>query len=284
VVVQAALRRLREAGASVAGAVLTMARDAEVTTYDKSYSSYLVKSLAGGYRTGTGAITPMRLASAGTVWQPGAVSTQRNQADQASTVSKAGVSAEIIPLPPRYALLILDAHTSERNARPFLVQSTQQQLIETVDRMSVSAFAASIIVVDARIGSARQATDIVLDENAAPVPSFRLVRSRTDAFADGRLAAFLRRSGVNHLFFAGADAVGSICKTARSAIDHRFRVTFIRDAIVTRHDEKWSRLLREFENEAAFAVTSDEFVEFALALETARYRTSTLTATDHTRG
>ena len=296
VVVQAALRRLREAGGSVAGAVLTMARDMEVTTYDEPYGAYLAKAIAGGYRSSTGAITPMRLASAGPAWQPDAVSGQRSQPNQASMAvprrlassSETGDgSADIIPLPPRYALLILDAYGPGRNARPFLLQSTQQQqLIDTVERLSVSAFAASIIVLDARIGNARQMTDILLDEDAAPVPSFRLVRSYTDAFSDGRLAAFLRRSGVNHLFLAGGDAVGAICKTARSAIDQRFRVTFIRDAIVTRQDEKWSRLLREFENEAAFAVTSDEFAEFALALEleTARHRASALTATDQTRG
>jgi isochorismate hydrolase len=152
----------------------------------------------------------------------------------------------------------------------------QQRLTEIVDRMSTSAFAASIIVLDARLGNPRREAEIVLDENSTPVPSFRFVRGSLDAFADGRLASFLQGSGVNHLFLAGGDAVEAISRTARSAIEQRYRVTFIRDAIVTRHDGKWSRLLRDFENQAAFAVTSEEFLEFALALETAHYHAQRL--------
>lgn len=274
--VQAALRKLHVAGASVSGAVLTMVREARPTKYDDLYGPYMARLLAG-YSPGTGAITMARSTGSPPILEgPGraddvSVVSVRPSAGDAET---GGASTHIIALPPRYGLLILDARTTANRARAraLLPQNIERQLIEVVERISIAAFAASIVVIDARMAGARQATGIALDEKNDPVPTFRWVRSRPDAFAGRELVAFLRRSGVNHLFLAGGDAGGAICDTARSAISQGFRVTFVRDAIVARHDDKWGRLLHEFEQQAAFAITSDEFLEFALALETARLR------------
>lgn len=280
--VQAALRKLHVAGASVAGAVLTMVQDARPTKYDDLYGPYMARMLAG-YRPTTGAITVTRSNRSNPVLEgPGragdaAVSARPTAVDGDAS----GAPTQVVASPPRYALLILDARTaaSRARARTLLPQNIERRLIEVVERISIAAFAASIVVIDARVAGARQATGIVLDEKNDPVPTFRWVRSRPDAFAGRELVAFLRRSGVNHLFLAGGDAGGAICDTARSALGQGFRITFVRDAIVARHDDKWGRLLREFEQQAAFAVTSDEFLEFALALETARLRAPTFGGT-----
>lgn len=281
--VQAALRKLQVAGASVAGAVLTMAQNARSTNYEDLYGSYGAGALTG-YGSATGAITFARPKAPSTIVEgPGRATadTAASSALPASDAASSDASARIAALPPRYALLVLDARTvgTAPQTRSLLPKSIERRLIEVVERISIAAFAASIVVIDARVGGTRQATRIVLDENNDPVPTFRWIRSRADAFAGRELVAFLRRSGVNHLFLAGGDAVGAIGDTARSALGQGFRVTFIRDAIVARHDEKWGRLLREFEQQAAFAVTSDEFLEFALALETARFRAPLLGGT-----
>lgn len=272
--VQTALRKLHVAGASVAGAVLTMVQEARPTKYDNLYSSYMAGALAG-YRPSTGAITVTRPNGFNPILErPGWADNAAAGRPSAGDAEATGASTHIIALPPRYALLVLDARTTANRgrARTLLPQSIERRLIEVVERISIAAFAASIVVIDARVAGTRQATGIALDEKNDPVPTFRWVRSRPDAFAGRELVAFLRRSGVNHLFLAGGDAGGAICDTARSAISQGFRVTFVRDAIVARHDDKWGRLLHEFEQQAAFAVTSDEFLEFALALETARLR------------
>jgi nicotinamidase-related amidase len=65
------------------------------------------------------------------------------------------------------------------------------------------------------------------------------------------------------------DGATSVSQTARSALDRGYRVTFIRDAVFSTCEEKWDRLLDAFESDAAFAITSEEFAEFAMALRQA---------------
>lgn len=277
--VQAALRKLRVAGASVIGAVLTMARDAPVTKYDDLYGPYMARARAA-YRSGTGAISLAQpLNSTPALEGPGNANAQAVSSRSLGSDTSAGsTSGRIAALPPRYAVLILDARGRGPSKRSLLPHDIEHRLTEVIERISTAAFAASIVVIDARLAGAREATGIVLEEKDDPVPTFRLVRRQGDAFASRDLVAFLKRSGVNHLFLAGGDAVGAIRKTAHSAIAQGFRVTFVRDGIVTRHDEKWARLLQEFEEHAAFAITSEEFQEFALAAEMARFRTPIIAA------
>src|SRR5262249_20324690 len=143
------------------------------------------------------------------------------------------------PLPPRYALLMLDVRQDDTSRSS--PDAVQRRLAQVAERIAVSAFAASMIVLEARIGrDSANPYEIVLREDAGGVPVFRFARPRSNAFSNRGLGEFLQASDVNHLFLAGRDAVGSISKTARAALNQGLRVTFIRDAIVTRHDDKWS--------------------------------------------
>jgi hypothetical protein len=63
--------------------------------------------------------------------------------------------------------------------------------------------------------------------------------------------------------------VTSIRQTARSALDLGYRVTFIQDGIFTAFESKWGRVMNSFESEAAFAIASEEFAEFAVAVRQA---------------
>jgi nicotinamidase-related amidase len=61
----------------------------------------------------------------------------------------------------------------------------------------------------------------------------------------------------------------SIKQTARSALDLGYRVTFIQDGIYAASESRWERLLRDFESDAAFVITSGEFSDFAAAVQQA---------------
>ena len=91
-----------------------------------------------------------------------------------------------------------------------------------------------------------------------------------DAFSNDGFDTFLRQQGIGHLFLAGIDGATSIARTARTAIAHGYRVSFIRDGIFTAFERKWDRQLRAFEACAAFAISSEEFGEFAATVQRAR--------------
>jgi capsular exopolysaccharide synthesis family protein len=296
--VSAALRKLRECDAPVAGAVLTMVSDRMHAKYSYEDSKYFLTGLSG-YRSTTGAMTPPgagretppsnawlateERGPSAELWGQSAssdrpwIQSPRRTFGSTSSLTPAAVA----PLAPRYGLLLLDVYgnADPSRLRPSLPESVREQLADIARRISLSAFAASMIVLNARKGgSADDAGKILLQEDVGPVPTFRFARASSDAFGNPALAEFLRSSGVNHVFLAGTEALDSVNKTARSALSRGFRVTFIRDAIFARHDDKWGHLLRSFERDAAFAITSDEFLEFALALERSRHATRRLVA------
>jgi nicotinamidase-related amidase len=92
---------------------------------------------------------------------------------------------------------------------------------------------------------------------------YSFVRSGRDAFSNSDLDEVLRKHNIRHIFFAGLDGTTSVARTARSAQALGYRVTFIQDGIFTAFEDRWGRLLKGFESTAAFAITSDEFAEFA---------------------
>jgi polysaccharide biosynthesis transport protein len=107
------------------------------------------------------------------------------------------------------------------------------------------------------------------DRRLEMVPGFRFSTPDSDAFSNDEVANFLRDHEIGHLFLAGIDGTTSIAQTARSALARGYRVSFIRDGIFTALERKWDRQLRSFEARAAFAITSEEFGEFAAAIQRA---------------
>ena len=108
------------------------------------------------------------------------------------------------------------------------------------------------------------------DKRLETVPGFRFSTPAGDAFSNDEFDTFLRKQGIGHLFLAGIDGATSIARTARTAIAHGYRVSFIRDGIFTAFERKWDRQLRAFEACAAFAISSEEFGEFAATVQRAK--------------
>jgi capsular exopolysaccharide synthesis family protein len=283
VALAAALRKLQECNAPVVGAVLTMVGNCEYAKYGSEYGNYSLSGLPG-YRPATGAITSANVKEASVPASEKGESeapTKRPWIDSPPAITgSSGLPSASHQMLPRCALLLLDIHQAvELHPRRSLPESVRRRLACVVDQLSLSAFAAGIIVLDACLGrSAGDAGKILLKEEDGAVSNFQFSRARADAFSNRALADFLHDSGVNQIFLAGTDAVEAINWTARSALARGFRVTFIRDAIFTRDDKKWAQLLSIFEQDAAFALTSEEFIEFALALELSSQTPSPLVA------
>jgi nicotinamidase-related amidase len=105
-----------------------------------------------------------------------------------------------------------------------------------------------------------------------PNTSFRMVsklrfpKQHPDAFSNSQLNTFLREKVIDHLFIVGMDGMTSIRQTACSALNRHYRVTLIADGIFTTSENRWQQQLRSFESAAAFAITSEEFIEFCQRL------------------
>src|SRR5262249_33874969 len=215
---------------------------------------YFLTGLSG-YRSPTGAITPLLGSHDGHRSLTVARSPSRAARFNKAPANPAGpsdgrpnrsASAPTNPVRCRYALLLLDVQGDPWAAAPSSAdprwEGARRHLAERVSEASSSAIASGMIVLYARTESRPSKPDLVpLDRDAASPRCFSFSKNASDAFSARSLEEFLTGNGIDHLFLVGTDGVDSVAKTARSALDRGFRVTFIRDAIFTRFDDKWAR-------------------------------------------
>jgi len=160
------------------------------------------------------------------------------------------------------------------------------RLIATINRLSQVASKSGIMVLYAhqerasivatplsrfpmKKSNGKRAMRVRSDKRLKMLSKYTFVKRGEDAFSNGELDDFLRKKGVAHLFLAGVDSAMSIKETAHSALDLGYRVTFIQDGIFTAYESRWERVLKNFESAAAFAIRSEEFAEFAMAVHQA---------------
>jgi capsular exopolysaccharide synthesis family protein len=255
--VLAAIRRLRESGAVIAGAVITMVRDRQPRTYTDADSKYLLAGLSEYERSGVAA-TKNQLSLRPPSWSPSTVEDSRPM--RPATVDRL---ADRQPSP--YALVVLESAVAPASGLTCPTSGGQSSFLQTIERISAAAHQAGIVVVrGGRKGGWRQDRQVHPDESCLPALRFVFAPRGADAFSGGALEAFLDDRGIRQLFLAGR--VDLVSKTALAALDKGYRVDFIRDAIVTSSEDKWRKVLKAFEFRAAFPVTSQEFLEFSGAV------------------
>jgi len=270
--VKIALKKLHDAGASVAGSVLTMVREGQHAKYGYPEAAYFSKYLAS-YRPPTGAVIPAAAQQR---------SSKRNVWPRLNNGATRGRPTE--DASSRHALLVLDIQETFTSSpgRYSPSPEARDRLIESINGLSQVAFRSDIMVLYAHQERssplARSPSRFVVNEvdgNRRPqgrlkmVSGYSFMKPGKDAFSNVELDDFLRKNDIAHLFLAGSDGVTSIKQTARSALDLGYRVTFIQDGIFTAFESKWERVLNSFESEAAFAILTEEFAEFAAAVHQA---------------
>lgn len=257
----AAARKLRRAGAFLAGSVLTMVDERQHASYGYAEATYFSGEFENYQSSPTGAIT----------WSSSSEDFGQHLPDK---IRQNGGTAR------RHALLVVDVEETPGLSRAGHSRSkvASGRLKETINSISDIAARSGVTVIytyrasgHADTAALSQQTNRTSDSHAGTsgtdarlrrVSEHIFPKHNPDAFSNPQLNKFLRENGIEHLFIAGMDGVTSIKQTARSALAHGYLVTFIQDGIFTSSENKWKRLLKLFESMAAFAITKDEFVEF----------------------
>jgi polysaccharide biosynthesis transport protein len=260
-----ALKQLRDAGAAVAGSVLTMVSESQDAKYGYTEAAYFSKNLVS-YRPTSGAVTR---------------SAEPQHSGKRSPSPHSSENGS-----PRHALLVLDIPEVLNGSSKRYSPSPEacDRLIATINGLSQAASKFGIMVLYAHqerasivagplsrfpMRKSNGKRKVRSDRRLKMVSKYTFIKRGEDAFSNRELDDFLRKKGVAHLFLAGVDSAMSIKETAHSALDLGYRVTFIQDGIFTAYESRWERLLKTFESAAAFAIRSQEFAEFAMAVHQA---------------
>ena len=243
---KAGLKRLRDAGAHVAGSVLTMVSEDQQAKYGYGH----------GYGNGAYYAKPTEMYRG----ERGTLALSTDPTDAPASTSLASHSGH--ESTSHYALLVLDVREaiSVRRRSDTPSPAACDRLITRINYTSQIATSCGIKVLYVH-GSGYS------PGKAAGSNTF--IKRGADAFSNRKLDVFLRKNGVTHVFLAGVDAAMSIKQTAQSALDLGYRVTFIQDAIFTAYRNKWGQVLGGFESAAAFTMKSAEFADLAMAAQQA---------------
>ncbi len=100
-----------------------------------------------------------------------------------------------------------------------------------------------------------------IDERVAIVGANRFVKNKMDAFSSRFFEEFLIGNEVDHLYFTGIDAEDCVDKTFKGALNRKYKVTVIGDAVATKSDEALRKKLEDFRMAGAEVMATREFVE-----------------------
>jgi uncharacterized protein involved in exopolysaccharide biosynthesis/Mrp family chromosome partitioning ATPase/nicotinamidase-related amidase len=297
--VKLSLKRLREARAVVSGFVMTMVdgrRHAEYgTAYGYGESAYFSKDLAD-YHTQTAPALPsvnssrrsqdyrkglrgIRNRIAGRIVS--AATAEFFSPQRAKFLSRREKATPVKPWRykhPRQALIVVDVQREYTSSSGLyaLSQPAVDNMIEAINRVVQVAHMSDILVIfvqqEFQTTRARLLANLALGRARIDATAAQHIDSRikftpnrlfskrfADAFSNLALDDFLRSEQITQIFIAGLDGALAINQTARGGLARGYRVNFISDGIETVFEKKWQRFLRQYEEEAVFAITSWEF-------------------------
>jgi len=83
----------------------------------------------------------------------------------------------------------------------------------------------------------------------------------SDAFSNPKLDAFLIANKVSHLYITGLDAEACVDKTVKAALNRKYKVTVIKDAIAGKSDERRDKKIADFSELGAKIITTADFLK-----------------------
>ena len=295
--VQLMAKRLRDSGASLGGFVMTMVDTHQHARYGDMYdlaeTAYLSKENENYYKQRpvlapptkpVGALRALRnwiglriigLATSKFRWLPTWRWSSRN--DVPPRNQEPGSARR------RKALLIMDVQQDFVEAKGLytLPRATTDRLIDKINRIAQAAKEDGAVIVyiqqefkrplaklarwialGRRLGNA--ACKKRLDPRVEATAGYFLSTEFANAFSNPRLDKFLRSRQVDQVVMVGIDGAVSINRTAKTALQHGYSVLFIEDAIASACGSRWQRMVEKHSAEAAFAISSQEFVERSL--------------------
>jgi len=87
------------------------------------------------------------------------------------------------------------------------------------------------------------------------------VKYIADSFSNNDFEDFLIKNRINHLYIAGADAEYCVDKTVKGALNRDYRVTVIKDAVVTKTEERRKKKIDDFSSLGAGILETDKLLK-----------------------
>lgn len=100
-----------------------------------------------------------------------------------------------------------------------------------------------------------------MDERIRIVNANHFVKSRMDAFTNRGFEKFLIEQRITHIVVTGIDAEDCVDKTIKGALNRKYAVTVITDAIATASDERLDQKIMDFKKLDINTLTTEEFFE-----------------------
>lgn len=87
------------------------------------------------------------------------------------------------------------------------------------------------------------------------------VKHIMDSFSNPKLDSFLTAHQINHLYITGLDAEACVDKTIKAALNRKYKVTVIKDAIASKSDERRDKKIADFIELGAEIITTADFLK-----------------------
>lgn len=174
---------------------------------------------------------------------------------------------------PRKALLVIDVqedYTGPKGKQPVLFKGVDAQ-ISTINGLIDSASKSGMEVVYIRqlfdnnfitrnfVGRTIEGQPgTELDSRIKIVDQNDFTKKISDAFSNPKLNDFLIRNQIDELYLTGLDAAYCVYYTAVGALNRGYKVTAVKDALMTRKD--MSDILKRYEKDGILLTSSGELL------------------------
>jgi nicotinamidase/pyrazinamidase len=172
---------------------------------------------------------------------------------------------------PQKALLVIDVqedYTGLKGKQPVPYKGVDPQIAAINDLVDMAAKAGLKVVYIRHIYDDNFLTRLIIGRDIEGKPGTEMdarikiinqndfTKKISDAFSNPRLDDFMITNQVNELYLVGLDAAYCVYNTAKGALNRGYKVTIVKDAIMTRKD--LSDVLKRYEKEGITFTSSKE--------------------------
>lgn len=176
---------------------------------------------------------------------------------------------------PKSALLVIDIQEdfTGKTAKPPFPYKDSDKFISEINNITNTAVKKNIDIVyikqvfsnnlfDYPVSKGRVikgTTGSEIDSRVNIVSSDIFTKWKSDAFSNNDLEVFLTERQINQLYIVGLDARGCVYKTSIGAINRNYKVTVIKDAVVTLDMSKLEDVLSKYKRDGIEVINVSEF-------------------------
>jgi len=100
-----------------------------------------------------------------------------------------------------------------------------------------------------------------IDSRIKLINSNFFIKEMMDSFTNPKLDEFFINNQINHLYITGLDASACVDRTIKAALNRKYIITVVKDAVVTESDEKREKKINEFKNLGCNIILSNELLK-----------------------